>query len=451
MATKPTIKNLDASSVEILNAIRSNASPQYKAAIPVATADAESIRSIGNVMRNYVSLQNEFLSALFNRIALTIITSKLWENPLAVFKRGMLEVGETIEEIFVNIARPHLFDPEKSEDEVFKREMPDVRAAFHYLNYKKKYKGTIQEGEMNEAFTSLSGVTDLIAKIVDAMYTGANYDEYITTKYLIAKALVDGRIKTYGVNTSVPSSVVKTVKAVSNDFEFLKKDYNEAGVMNSSKKNEQYILINTEFDAVMDVDVLASAFNMDKAEFIGKRVLFDGFTFDNERLAELFGPDFEPFSSDELAALANVPIVVIDENYFMIYDYMQKFTEIYNGDGLYWNYWLHRWVIFSTSPFANAAAFVNGTPAVTAISVSPSTATVLPGSKTQFAASVTASDFASKLVDWSTDDTSGSTITDFGMLEIPVNYQGSSTITVTAKSRVNSSVTGTSTVTVDMS
>lgn len=450
MATKPTVKNLDANSVEILNAIRSNASPQYRSVVPVATNEVESIRSIGNVLRNYVSLQNEFLSALFNRIAITIVTSKLWENPLSVFKRGILEVGETIEEIFVNIARPHLFDPEKAESEVWKREIPDVRAAFHYLNYKKNYKSTIQEGELNEAFTSLSGVTDLIAKIVDSMYTGANYDEYIATKYLLAKALVDGRIKTFGVNTSVPSSVVKTVKSVSNDFEFLKSDYNEAGVMNASKKSEQFILINSEFDATMDVDVLASAFNMEKVEFLGKRVLFDGFTFDNARLAELFGSDFTPFTSDELAALANVPIVVVDENYFMIYDYMQKFTELYNGEGMYWNYWLHRWVVFSTSPFANAAAFVNGTPSVSAITVSPSEATVTPGTNTQLTASVTASDFASKLVDWNVSDP-GAVITDFGMLEIPVNYLGASTVTVTATSRVKPSVTGNSTITVSSS
>ena len=447
MATKPTVKNLDANSVEILNAIRSNASPQYRSVVPVATNEVESIRSIGNVLRNYVSLQNEFLSALFNRIAITIITSKLWENPLAVFKRGILEVGETIEEIFVNIARPHLFDPERSESEVWKREIPDVRAAFHYLNYKKNYKATIQEGELNEAFTSLSGVTDLIAKIVDSMYTAANYDEYITTKYLLAKALVDGRIKTFGVNTSVPSSVVKTVKAVSNDFEFLKSDYNEAGVMNASKKPEQYILINAEFDATMDVDVLASAFNMDKVEFLGKRVLFDGFTFDNARLAELFGPDFTPFTAEQLAELAEVPIVIVDENYFMIYDYMQKFTENYNGEGMYWNYWLHRWVVFSTSPFANAASFVNGTPAVRAIDISPAGSYASVGSNVQLDATVVTTDFASKLVDWTASDP-GVIVTDFGMVTIPADYDGADEITITATSRVNPAVSGTATITV---
>lgn len=448
MAKKPVTKNLNANSIEILNAIRSNASNTYREFVPIATADAKSIRSVGSVLREYVALQNEFLSALYNRIIKTIIISKLWNNPLSVFKRGMLEYGETIEEIFVNIAHAHEYDPEKAESEVFKREIPDVRAAFHYLNYKKFYKATIQENDLNQAFLSIDGVTDLIAKIVDAMYTAANYDEYITTKYMLAKALIDGRINVNSVNLTKPSDVVKTIKYISNDMEFLSGKYNEEGVMNAASKQEQYIMINAQFDATMDVDVLASAFNMEKADFIGKRVLFDGFTFDNARLTELFGADFVAFTDDELALLADIPVIIIDDNYFMIYDYEQKFTEDYNGQGLYWNYWLHRWVVFSTSPFANAACFVDGTPSVTSVVVSPETATVAPGGTAQFSATVTTAYFAPKSVVWSiTSAVEGATIDQTGLLTIPSDFEGES-LTVTATSTFDDTKYDTATVTI---
>ena len=98
MAIKPKQTTLTANSVEILNTIRANATPYYKQMIPKAAANTASVRAIGNVMMNYEPLQNEFLSALYNRIGRVIITSKMYYNPWAPFKKGLMELGETTEE-----------------------------------------------------------------------------------------------------------------------------------------------------------------------------------------------------------------------------------------------------------------------------------------------------------------------------------------------------------------
>lgn len=105
--------------------------------------DTRSIHDIGNYILSYQAYQNAFLTALVNRIGRVLVTSRMWQNPWAVFKKGKLEYGETVEEIFANIAKPHSFDPSKAEKEVFKREIPDVRAAFHSMNFQKFYKVTI--------------------------------------------------------------------------------------------------------------------------------------------------------------------------------------------------------------------------------------------------------------------------------------------------------------------
>lgn len=52
-------------------------------------------------MMTYEATQNEFLSALVNRIGRVIITSKSYTNPLRVFKKGILEYGETIEKFLL--------------------------------------------------------------------------------------------------------------------------------------------------------------------------------------------------------------------------------------------------------------------------------------------------------------------------------------------------------------
>ena len=451
MPTKPQVKTLNANSVEILNTLRANASPNYQDMVPYAEGSLDSVREIGAIIMQYPALQNEFLSALVNRIGMVLVTSKLYRNPWAFMKQGMLEFGETIEEIFVNIAKPFEFNQERAETTIFKREIPDVRAAFHVMNYTKFYKATISNDQLRQAFLSWNGITDLIARIVDAMYTGANYDEFITMKYLLAKRLIAGNIyanQIDTVSTDNMKSIVATIKGVSNSLEFLSNKYNYNGVETYTNKSDQYILINAKFDATMDVEVLASAFNMDKAEFMGRRVLVDSFgNLDNARLKLLFAedPNYTEISEDDLQALDNIPAVMVDRYFFMIFDNFYNFTEQYNGEGLYWNYWYHTWKTFSISPFHNAVAFVPGAPTITSVTVEPSTASGAVGSTIQLSAEVVSTNFAPKTVTWSSSS-ENVTVNSNGLVTIGTGATGS--VTITATSTYDTTKSGTCTITV---
>ena len=454
MAIKPKQTTLTANSVEILNTIRNSATPYYKQMIPQAKASTGSIRQIGNIMMNYEPLQNEFLSALYNRIGRVIITSKMYYNPWSPFKKGLMELGETVEEIFVNIAKAHTFNPEKAETNFMKREIPDVRAAFHTMNYQKFYKATISNDQLRQAFLSWQGITDLIAKIVDAMYTAHNYDEFQVMKYMLARNILNGYlypVTVAQVDKENAPDIVTEIKAISNELVYESPSYNLNGVYTFTEKNDQFIITNARFDAVMDVNVLASAFNMDKVEFMGHRVQIDGFDrIDENRMNELFADDpnagYIPLTEDEKAALKAVPAVLIDRDYFMIFDNLYKFTEDYNGEGLYWQYWYHAWKTFSTSPFANAVIFVPGTPGVTSVTVSPATATVNKGAMLQLNAAVVTEGFAPKSVVWSINSEL-STITQAGLLSVSAD-ETAATITVTATSTFDGSKVGTATITV---
>lgn len=451
MATKPKQITRTNTSVEVLNVIRNNASQNYQNYVPVATADADSIRTIGSIIMDYPNLQNEFLSALVNRIGRVILTSKLYENPWSMFKKGMLEFGETIEEIFVNIAKPFQFDSAVAESDIFKREIPDVRSAFHIMNYQKYYKATVQNDQLKTAFLSWQGITELIAKIVDSMYTAANYDEFLTMKYMLAIHIYNGQLYPITIPTVSKDNmndIASEIKAISNDMEFLKTTYNLASVHTTSAKANQYLIMNAKFDASMDVNVLASAFNMDKAQFMGNRVLVDSFgALDIARLNILLGdnPNYHEFSADELKALDSVPAVLVDENYFMIFDNYQNFTEQYNGEGLYWNYWYHTWKTFSVSPFANAVMLVPATPTVTSVTVTPSEATVMQGAGIQLTANVTVENYAPQSVTWQSDS-ENVTVTPQGYVNVLDGASGS--VTITATSTYDTTISGTSTITV---
>jgi hypothetical protein len=123
------------------------------------------------------------------------------------------------------------------------------------------------------------------------------------------------------------------------------------------------------FDASFDVDVLSSAFNMEKAEYIGKRYLIDDWTtFDNDRFSEIMAESdgFEEITDEELALMADVKAVLIDDEWFQIYDNLSKMTEKYAASGMYWNYFYNVWKTVSSSPFANAIVFVDDSATITA-------------------------------------------------------------------------------------
>lgn len=458
MPTIPATVSIKNSTLDILNAIRNSASTNYRDYVPVAS-DSEAIKEIGAVIMNYPALQNEFLTALINRIGRVMITSKMYSNPWAVFKKGILEYGETIEEIFVNLAKPYEYDPAVAENKVFERQIPDVRAAFHILNYQKFYKVTIQNEQLRQAFLSLSGVTDLIAKIVQTLYTSANYDEFQVMKYLLARHILNGELKAVqiaSVQASNMKAIMGTIKGVSNNMEFMNTSYNLAGVANYSEKGDQYFIVDGSFDAAMDIEVLASAFNMEKAEFLGHRVLIDSFgELDTARLAQLFANDdsYTALTTDEINALKAIPAVLVDKDWFMIFDNLYNFTENYNGQGLYWNYWYHVWKTFSISPFANAAVFVPGAPSITSVSVSPETATVGLGQTLLLSATVVTANFASKAVIWTAvDSTSGEpvdgvTISPLGELRVDADVTSGTEITVKATSVFDSTKYDTATIT----
>ena len=104
MAKRISISTLNASTIDILNTIRQNASYQYQQNVPEIDVEND-IPKVGEVLYGYPALANEFINALVNRIALVKVKSATFNNAHAELKNGSLEFGETVEEVFVNICK----------------------------------------------------------------------------------------------------------------------------------------------------------------------------------------------------------------------------------------------------------------------------------------------------------------------------------------------------------
>lgn len=361
MPNRINVTVLNATSLDIINTIRANASAEYQNLVPEIKSYKE-LPAVGEAIMGYPALSNQFISSLVNRIAIVRVKSATFNNSFAMLKKGYLAFGETVEEVFVNICKAREFNPEKAAAREFKRSLPDVRTAFHAINWRVQYPITVQNEDLRMAFLSENGVTDLIAKIVNSVYQAAEYDEYLLFKYLLIKAISGGKMYPVGFDASVMENAAKKFRGMSNLLTFMKSEYNAAGVTTNTPKADQYIFMDAQFNADYDVDVLASAFNMDKADFMGRLVLVDDFTtFDNERFEEIRANSdmIEEVTPEELALMQNVKAVLCDGEWFQVYDNLMSMTEVNVTSGLYWNYNLHTWKTVSSSPFSNAVVFVD--------------------------------------------------------------------------------------------
>lgn len=374
MSRRLAVTTLNASTIDIINTIRANASYEYQQLVPEVIKESD-IPVVGEVLYGYPALANQFINALVNRIALVRVKSATFNNAYAELKKGYLEFGETVEEVFVNIAKAREFSAEKAEKREFKRTLPDVRSAFHAMNWRVQYPVTIQDEDLRMAFTTADGVQDMIAKIVDSVYTAAEYDEFLLFKYLMIKAVSHGKMYpvSIGDGTNLKTAAV-AFRGNSNKLTFMNTKYNASGVHTVTPKSDQFIFMDSEYNASYDVEVLASAFNMDKADFMGRLKLIDDWsTFDNERFEEIRRNSdmIEEVTAEELAIMANVKAVLVDREWFQVYDNQNKFTEQYVASGEYWNYFYNVWKTVSSSPFSNAIVFAT----TSAIGNNPATLT----------------------------------------------------------------------------
>lgn len=438
-----------------------NVTPELATEIELPV-QGESIAPIGKLIVNNERYKNAFLNTV-NVIGLTIIKRNYWENPWENFTdRGMLRLGQQIREMIVDIAQVFDYNEYANDpDHFLENVVPDVYNYIHEVNYQKFYKTTTSDEQLAMAFESEGGLFDLIEKTIGSLYEGYKYDKYIVDKYMLCKRIVDGTITSVKIDdyaSLTPRQRVARLKNVSNMMTFRSPKYNPAGVRTATSFDRQIAIINTDFEADLSTDVLATSFFRNDAEMRSRMALVDGFgTHDTERLTVLLGSAYEEFSADELTALAKIPAVIISDEFFMDYKYALdtnsglKQTEFYNPETLKRNHWLHVWAVVSTSPFENAVVFTPDTPAVTDIEVSPEEATLVAGQSLKLSAEVTTTGFANKAVTWSVDSTSataGVTIDIHGVLKTPSTMSSEDEITVTATSVYDSTVTGTATITI---
>lgn len=433
MATKSNIDGVAA-----LNAVRdglegsdyNGASDAYKAAVPMASRSA-SIADVGNPIINYQAVQNEFLDVLVNRIAFTYVRDQLYENQLRQLISGTLPLGADLQEIGVNPVEAQPFDP--TGINLLMQEKPDVKVLYHRVNRKDRYKVTISDEQLRQAFVSWDSLDRFIAAIVNAMYNGAEMDEFMLMKRTLGRAVTKGDVTTISgapvTDETSGKKLASQIIGASASLTFPGVKYNKIGYKTWTPKDRQVLIVRADVNANLSVEALAYAFNLDKIEFMGRVIEVDDF-----------------------GSATNVMAMLVDESFLQVWDQLKVNREFYNAEGLYWNYYFHVWQVYSYSLLANSVAFVDGstpTTTITAVTVSPTTAALNKGTSLTFDATVTGTGDFDEAVNWTvTGGVAGTVINRAGTLSVSPAETAAS-LTVTATSAQDNTKTGTATVTVN--
>ena len=351
MPRKSEYKITAKGNVDILNAIRNDASQAFADAIPVANGD--NIQEVGRLILEDQDYTNEFVMALVNRIGRTIIKSKTWNNPLKKFKEGLLDNGEVVQEIFVNAVEEKIYSMYDAESNVFKIAIPDIRACYYSMNSQKKYKATINESMLAQAFLSNNGLIDLVDKIMSRMQLQDERFEFLTMQNCIKTAGEKGHLYPV-VLANAPSDeakakdLIKKIRSTYSKIKHPSTKYNFAGVLNLSLPEDIMLIIDSDLEAQVDVDVLAKAFNIEKTEFLGRVVVI---------------PEMP---------IPNCYAILCDRNWWRVWDNKITTQSIYNPEGLYYNTTYHHWATYQYNPFENAIMFTTNASTITSVSLETS-------------------------------------------------------------------------------
>lgn len=448
MATKPKVatsgqmKKFSAqTSYDIVNAIRnakangtSYTGIDFAERIPECTK--ATLQEIGEIFMGDGEFANGFIKELVNRIGMTIINYRRFNNNLKVLKQGRLDYGETIEEIAFGLIKgkcDYATNIPDGVNDVFQITLPDVQSALHKINFQQKYPYSITRFELKKAFTNEASLGSFLEGVMASAYNSFEVDEQLAYKNLMAECAMNGFF--YPIQVTMPEdeasgkAFIKLVKRYGNVLSLaMHTEYNKAGLPQFTSKDDLVIILSAEVDASTEVDVLAAAFQATAVDFVGsgKKILVDEFPMEG------------------------VVAIVCDRRLFQIYDNDFSMDTIYNPSNRVWNYFLHVWEVISASPFMNGIVFVTeDAGAVTAITVNPSGQTVAPGDTLQLSATVQGTGIFGNGVAWSVSgDTlgTGTSISADGLLTVAADASG--IITVTATSTYTGSVAGTTTVTV---
>ena len=374
----------------VLNVIRNTASDAYQSTVPMATAT--NISDVGEAVLNApTAIRNEFMSNLYNKIGLTLIDSPVVENDFSFLKKGTLEYGQTIEDLYVGLAsaEPYITgmsDGETPPDPFSIRKLPHY-SAFYSTILSRQYHVTRHLTDLKKAFHNAGGLESFVAGMMNAMVSGENYDDMRATIGLIARQIEAAQtaenfngvvhlITDFNAKVTADEQVTAETAFNSRDFlqfftnqlkkyskrlRHLRSDLNIAGVDNVLPQSRQRIMMLEDITVDFETELLAWAYNGGNLQIGGVDEIDAWYSIGADHTTPVVSPeDIEvktTFTTAEGGSTQCVALIY-DQDMIKIYNKELIASEQANAKGNYWNMFMSLEDIYAASPYKNFVCFM---------------------------------------------------------------------------------------------
>ena len=434
---------MNESLVTSLNRIREVSSTIYHQYIPELTSDSD-IGKLAQPVLSVPEVYNEFCNALINRIVYTQFLAKSFRNPFVVLEGDALPLGYAGQEVYTNPAKGRVYNAEDFAGLLIRYEA-DVKVQYTHINMDVQYPVTFSRQQLKKAFTSWGDLETFIENLSNSLYNGAYIDEYNATKQLIAGAYKDNIAQVEVVSAISSEATAKAFVTKARElflqFQTPSSAYNAwakiggAGrpVVTWTNPEDVVFIVRNDIRAYMDVNVLASAFNMNKAELLGNILTINDFDIYDDEGTKIF---------DGSAIVG----MIADKSWFRIRRQDMFMDSFYNPNNRSIQYYLNNIKMYNMSLFANGVILASSAPSVdaTALAFNETSPSVAEGSKITL--SITATPFqANDTITFSSGTEAKATIEKIDNRHVEVTGVDDGTSVITA---TNGTVSATVTVTV---
>ena len=342
-----------------LNAIREISSEIYHQYVPIIENDTAISQFADPIINNKV-VQNEFISSLIQRIVYTQFEIKYFKNPLQVLEGDQIPLGYQGQEIFVNPAKGRKFNPDDFAGLLAKYES-DVKVQYMALNMDVQYPVTILRQSLKKAFVSWTELEIFIDQLSNSLYNGAYIDEFRFTKNIVSSAYKDNKAIIEQITAPTSEELAKQfitrTRALFLNFQTPASNYNAWNKMGGygrpivtfTAPEDIIFIIKNDLRAYLDVNVLASAFNMDKTDLLGNIITVDNF--------DVFDDD-----GNKIYDGSNIIGLIADKRWFRIKRQDMFLDTFYNPNNRTWQYYLNLIKMYNFSLFANGVIFATSLP-----------------------------------------------------------------------------------------
>lgn len=350
-----------------LNSAREKSSAEYQANVPVVD-ETTSIEVFSAPLLNVPRLFNEFADNLIQRIVYTQFFSKVYKNPLKVLEGDKLPLGYMGQELFTNPAVGRDFDVDDFAG-CLKKYEADVKVQYQGINFDKQYPITVNRQKLKQAFVSWGALESYITDQTNSLYNGYYIDEYNNTKAIVTRAYLSNAVQIQTINKPTTEALskqfVKMARTLFLNFQTPTDKYNAwskvggygRAIETFTNPEDIVLLIKNEIRSELDVDVLATAFNVDKTTLMGNILPVNDFNIYDRKTGKLL------FDGSKILG------IIADKSWFRIKEQDLYIDDFKNANNRTINYYLNAIKMFNYSYFANSVVFATEEPVISITSL----------------------------------------------------------------------------------